>query len=1324
MKKRLWWLLALALFAALCGAVGAVQQVDPQNNRYQIAGFAAPAKPDPSAVAAVAKVPTVSRPWMATWDLETGRVRMLYNGETPATPGNPEAQARAFLRANKALFGLGDTSDLKLAEVLTHEIGETVRFQQFYRGVRVYPGDVAVSRNRDGRIFLVSSEYRPGLSLSTKPSVSQDEARREAVAQCGGGKVLGSELVVWGLKRPFRLAWQVDVDVDAGKLMRVFLDANTGRLISKFNRVSAQAAEPLADVYLENPVATPQLTTIKLTNLDGSGTLSGKYVKVLKFTGYDNEENPLGQPDLRQGPEGFRVPPGDERFNQPSVYFHVNRMHDYFSKNFNYTKRDDPMPVYVSATRRDGKALNNAYFAPVGYGYLVFGKASDGKDYALDSDVINHEYTHSVVETLCKIGDNPIWTEARAINEALADYYACTVNGNPTLGEYASSSGRNLANRLHYPEEVPLAFRLRDGSLLYNFPEEHDTSRIWSGTLWDMRRALGAAVADKIIFNSLPLLPAAAGFSDGRVAIRTADQQLNTGAGATIAKIMENRGIAEQAQYTYADPLEFGDEKTYLVVTGFIDPEGGPIDVFGFLPVYVTGRRYLLSGIVDSGDTPVRGVRLVFFDSNNQPVEKISPRADLARVMVLLRGGQQRPVTRFEFVFSIPEGNEGKYSVGIAVSFDGQEYKLAKTLPAAIIRDSGPAPEPPNEVVSPAPLPPAPTPTPEPPPAPVPPAPVVPAAIQVQPQDAVVAVGQQQRFYATVVDASGQAIPNAAVTWSIEGPQDIGEISSNGIFVGRKAGQVAVVAKVGAVQGRANVRVTAPEAPPGVAAWKQLPGTEGQIVLGLAGAAASGLKIIYMAGPGGVFRSVNDGRFEKIAPGIDEGYFPTCVDTNPVEPRIVFVGTLNAGLYASEDAGGTWFLYSEELADPFMLFFFGGGHPPIVSVMTDAENEVVIGTVGKGTFVRLDPFSEWVDVSAGLGTATVNSFVLNKEATAMFVGTSVGAYRLRENETAWKPINNGLESPRSEADRYSMLPFVNRIALNPLRETELLAATDEDGVFFSANEGDTWVSVNSGIPTKKIYAVAFDPKVPGRMFAGTADSGVFVSTDGGKTWQAARSGLANGTITALFFDPANPSRLYAGTMGDGVWYLDLTGNIRSEPPRVTYTTPISGERDVLTTAVITATFATAMDAASINTSTFVVKDQAGQVVAGKVTYDSVHFVAAFTPSAPLAGGTTYTATITTGVRDIAGTSLQQEYSWSFTTAKEAAPPPPAAVVRGDVTGDGKVNIADATMALRMAVGIIQPTQAQLAAGDLNGDGKIAINEVLLILRAAVGLGKL
>lgn len=62
-----------------------------------------------------------------------------------------------------------------------------------------------------------------------------------------------------------------------------------------------------------------------------------------------------------------------------------------------------------------------------------------------------------------------------------------------------------------------------------------------------------------------------------------------------------------------------------------------------------------------------------------------------------------------------------------------------------------------------------------------------------------------------------------------------------------------------------------------------------------------------------------------------------------------------------------------------------------------------------------------------------------------------------------------------------------------------------------------------------------------------------------------------------------------------------------------------------------------------------------------------------------------------------------------------------AVVKGDLNGDGKVTIADATIALQLAVGLVKPTPEQLAAGDLNGDGKVAIAEVTQILRAAVGL---
>lgn len=64
------------------------------------------------------------------------------------------------------------------------------------------------------------------------------------------------------------------------------------------------------------------------------------------------------------------------------------------------------------------------------------------------------------------------------------------------------------------------------------------------------------------------------------------------------------------------------------------------------------------------------------------------------------------------------------------------------------------------------------------------------------------------------------------------------------------------------------------------------------------------------------------------------------------------------------------------------------------------------------------------------------------------------------------------------------------------------------------------------------------------------------------------------------------------------------------------------------------------------------------------------------------------------------------------------------VVKGDLSGDGKLAINDVSIALQIAVGLKTATADQLKAGDLNGDGKLTINEVTQILRAAVGLASL
>jgi hypothetical protein len=98
---------------------------------------------------------------------------------------------------------------------------------------------------------------------------------------------------------------------------------------------------------------------------------------------------------------------------------------------------------------------------------------------------------------------------------------------------------------------------------------------------------------------------------------------------------------------------------------------------------------------------------------------------------------------------------------------------------------------------------------------------------------------------------------------------------------------------------------------------------------------------------------------------------------------------------------------------------------------------------------------------------------------------------------------------------------------------------------------------------------------------------------------------------------------------------------------VSATNPPNGATGV---AIITASFSEAMTASSINTTTFTVVGPGSTPVAGTVSYNSTTRIATFTPTNPLAVSTSYTATITTGVKDAAGNALASNHTWTFTTS--------------------------------------------------------------------------
>jgi hypothetical protein len=98
-------------------------------------------------------------------------------------------------------------------------------------------------------------------------------------------------------------------------------------------------------------------------------------------------------------------------------------------------------------------------------------------------------------------------------------------------------------------------------------------------------------------------------------------------------------------------------------------------------------------------------------------------------------------------------------------------------------------------------------------------------------------------------------------------------------------------------------------------------------------------------------------------------------------------------------------------------------------------------------------------------------------------------------------------------------------------------------------------------------------------------------------------------------------------------------------PIIESTTPLSNALNVPLGQVITATFNEEMDPGSITSTSFTV---AGATpITGTVTYSER--TASFKPQSLLSENTTYTAKITTKVKDVMGNFLQLEYVWVFST---------------------------------------------------------------------------
>jgi len=124
-------------------------------------------------------------------------------------------------------------------------------------------------------------------------------------------------------------------------------------------------------------------------------------------------------------------------------------------------------------------------------------------------------------------------------------------------------------------------------------------------------------------------------------------------------------------------------------------------------------------------------------------------------------------------------------------------------------------------------------------------------------------------------------------------------------------------------------------------------------------------------------------------------------------------------------------------------------------------------------------------------------------------------------------------------------------------------------------------------------------------------------------------------------------------------------------PVVNSSTPAHNSTGVGTTSAITLTFNEEIDPATINPKSFTILEGGTTPIAGSITY--VGKTAQFTPATNLSVGATYTATVTTGVKDLAGNALAASYAWQFTTG--SGPDSVAPTVITTYPASNSVNIA-------------------------------------------------
>jgi Zn-dependent metalloprotease len=477
------------------------------------------------------------------WDDRAERPSWFW-GDFALQGSSKEEAVRHFIAGHKDRLRLTvDEVSLQLRSQKIGQAGTYLRFAQTYQGLPVFRGEViALVQEIGGKLHLRSlrlAQKEVELPIPTTPAISAREATQKA-----RGSLSAETQTTLGIfvdKAP-KLVYQITLSQESPLLAQeVFIDALTGEILQR--RDLLQSDEGVGFIFDPNPVAstgnfsitdnqdvTSQFlsaarVTVPLPGLDGSGFLRGRFVDVQNVSARAQNQSLV-----------FNFERSDDRFEEVMAYFHLDRAQSRIQSLGFFNVNNRVQPATVNAFSAD-----NSFYNPlskrVSYG-------DGGVDDAEDADVIVHEYGHSIQDD--QVPGFGTTTEARSMGEGFSDYLAGSfmdamtseVSDPACLGDWDSTA---------YDIRVPPCLRRLD--IPKHFPEHltgeiHSDGELWSAALFEVRQAIGANTADKIIIEAQFGQSVDETFAGAASTILAADEALFLGEHkALMNRVFHERGI-------------------------------------------------------------------------------------------------------------------------------------------------------------------------------------------------------------------------------------------------------------------------------------------------------------------------------------------------------------------------------------------------------------------------------------------------------------------------------------------------------------------------------------------------------------------------------------------------------------------------------------------------------------------------------------------------------------------------------------------------------------------------------------------------------------